>query len=125
MKFKNNSLRLLVDFKDENRTDKHVPVYILRNDQITDEKTVWALKNQIEQLGGRLSAISDGLRCLYLAPGILEEGCREMGIPIPRDKRGFLELSGLDPVNKAELIDLWEKQQAEKPEEIRERGTNR
>ena len=102
MKHRNNFLRqqrLFVDFKDENGIDKHAPVYILRNVQ---------LKNQVEQSGYKLSAVADGLRCLYLAPGILEENCREMGIPIPHDKRGFLEYAGLNPVNKAELIELWE-----------------
>ena len=111
MKHRNNFLRqqrLFVDFKDENGIDKHPPVYILRNVQTTDEMIVWALKNQVEQSGYKLSAVADGLRCLYLAPGILEENCREMGIPIPHDKRGFLEYAGLNPVNKAELIELWE-----------------
>ncbi len=103
MKSKNNSLRLLVDFKDENGIDKHAPVYILRNDQTMDEMIVWALKNQIEQSGGKLSAVSDGLRCMYLAPGILEESCREMGLPIPHDTQSFLEYAGLNPINKAEL----------------------
>lgn len=120
MKSKNNFLdeqRLLVDFKDENGIDKHAPVYLLRNAQTTDEMIVRALKNQIEQSGGKLSAISDGLRCLYLAPGILEEGCREMGIPVPHDKQRFLEYAGLNPVNKTELIELWEKSRNRKKQE--------
>lgn len=119
MKSKNNFLRqqcLLVDFKDENGIDKHAHVYILRNAQTTDAMIVWALKDQVEQNGCKLSAVADGLRCLYLAPGILEENCREMGIPIPHDKRGFLEYAGLDPVNKAELIALWEnRKKTDKP----------
>lgn len=120
MKSKYNFLdeqRLLVDFKDENGIDKHAPVYLLRNAQTTDEMIVRALKNQIEQSGGKLSAISDGLRCLYLAPGILEEGCREMGIPVPHDKQRFLEYAGLNPVNKTELIGLWEKSRNRKKQE--------
>lgn len=120
MKLENNFLhqqRLLVDFKDENGIDKHLPVYLLRNAQTTDEMIVRALKNQIEQSGGKLSAISDGLRCLYLAPGILEEGCRELGIPVPHDKQRFLEYAGLNPVNKTELIGLWEKSRNRKKQE--------
>lgn len=119
MKRRNNFVRqqrLFVDFKDENGIDKHVPVYILRNAQATDKAIVWALKDQVEQSGCKLSAVSDGLRCLYLPPGILEECCREMGIPIPHDKRGFLEYAELNPVNKRELIALWENQKkADKP----------
>lgn len=71
MKHRNNFLRqqrLFVDFKDENGIDKHVPVYILRNAQATDKAIVWALKDQVEQSGCKLSAVSDGLRCLYLPP---------------------------------------------------------
>lgn len=100
---------LLLDFKDSHGQDRNMNVLTYHNPKTTDEIIVKVLKNQLRSEGGRLSAVSEVLedgtgRCLYCAPGFLEESMVEQGYLVPADMKAAMEKSGFHPINWKELV---------------------
>ena len=91
--------RLQIDYKVNNRQNRHTDTVTLASPGVTDAALVRSVREHIEAVGGRLSAVwetrENGLpRCLYVIPGFLEESVREMGLSVPADPVAAMERVG-------------------------------
>lgn len=102
--------QLVADFKDAGGTDRHMPLTVCPPPSMTDEQLVGHVKALLVQQGYTLTCLAEGGRCLYIAPGMLEESLQENGIPIPGDMAAYFARLGLHPVNEGELIAGWVKE---------------
>ena len=103
---------LQIDYK-LNGQNRHTDTVTLVSQGVTDAALVCSVREHIEAVGGRLSAVwetreNGGLpRCLYVIPGFLEESVREMGLSVPSDPVAAMERVGWNPVNLNELKAYW------------------
>ncbi len=107
---------VVIDFKGTHGEDRNLSTYLYHDRLITDEMIVQAIANQIASEGGKLCSLceiiedEDGQRgrCIYSAPGYLEETMRERGLPIPEDMVTNANAAGFRPINWDELVQGWE-----------------
>ena len=105
--------RIGIDFKGPQGEDRHLYTFVYCDRRMTDKMVVQAIRDQLISESSKLSAIcevmDDGAgRCLYCAPGFLEESMRDSGVPIPADIKAKSEEAGFHPVNWDELVRGWE-----------------
>lgn len=106
---------LLLDYKDSTGTDWHSETVAYHNMDMSEMDFLKNLKESTAQQGYKLTSaielLPNRMRCLYLAPGCLEESMREMGLSIPIDMKAnamkSLKHTGL-PINWDELCEYWE-----------------
>ena len=107
--------RLLLDYKDSTGADRHSETVAYFNVDMTEQDFLKNLKESVAQQGYKLSSaiefLPNSMRCLYLAPGYLEESMRDLGLPVPSDMKAntmkSLKHTGL-PINWDELCEYWE-----------------
>lgn len=108
---------VIIDFKGPGGEDRNINTYLYCDRAFTEAMIIQVLKDQITSEGGRLSAVSEVIedeaghqtgRCLYCAPGFLEETMRERGLPFPEDMKTAAEAAGFHPINWDELVREWE-----------------
>ncbi len=102
--------QLLADFKDASGLDRHMPLTVCPPPGMADTLQVRHVKALLAQQGYTLTGLTEGGRCLYIAPGMLEESLQESGIPVPRDMPAYFARAGLHPVNERELLAGWAKE---------------
>lgn len=86
-----------------------MPLTVCPPPSMTDEQLVHHVKALLVRQGYILTCLAESGRCLYIAPGLLEESLQENGIPVSENMTAYFAQLGLHPVNERELIAGWAK----------------
>lgn len=97
-------LRLLVDYKDPDGTDRNMDTLATISRSVTTAQLIKRVRTDLAP-GYKLSAISsvDYGRPIYIAPSFLEECMKEQGLPIPDDVGAAMRACGLQLLTLEEI----------------------
>ncbi|WP_346704525.1 hypothetical protein [uncultured Agathobaculum sp.] len=104
--------RFVIDYKTMDGRDKNTDIVACCPRQMNDEQVVEKLKERLLEWG-KVSSIfeqgADGMRCLYVIPGYLEESISEIGLHVPGDMENAVRTTFGShlPVNWDELVRHW------------------
>lgn len=102
-------LRLLVDYKGPDGTDRNMDLLVNAPRSMTTAQLIERVRMSLRP-GCTLSAIgsADCGRPIYIAPGFLEETMAEQGLSIPADVDAAMEACGLQLLTLEEVRQMRE-----------------